>query len=91
MPTYVEVWGYGNDGVVENGAYDVKRDKDKNEIFIYYTQQTHPLEYLGDVIYDADYGEIMDRFDETGHIEGKNLIKTRKKPVEKDWGDEPPF
>jgi hypothetical protein len=99
----VEVWGHNNkaqilveptydcDGWVINGEYTIKRDKEKNEIYVYATKQTHSATYFGDVEYTGDYNETMNLFDETGKIVGKNLIPVNPKPVETFWGDEPPF
>jgi hypothetical protein len=99
----VEVWGnnnkasilvqptYNNDGLVINGGYTILRCKNKNEIYIYYTEQSHECYYYGDVYFDDDYNETMRKFNETGEIVGINLIPVKLRTTKEQESNEPPF
>jgi len=83
----VEVWGrqkdgkgdllIDEDGLVINGLWKAKTDKENNTIFVEYTQKTHEAYFLGTVDYTGDYNETLDRFNSVKrHLRYEKMILT---------------
>lgn len=63
---------------VINGCYELKPDKEKNQVYIPYTGETHESHYLGDVMFDEDYNKTIQNYEDTKEIVGVNTVKIKE-------------
>lgn len=77
---------------VINGNYKIKIDKNKNEVYIPFTKETHNnVIYLGDIEYIGDYNQTINNFKNNKKIIGLNLVKYKPIKLKENDYDDVPF